>query len=83
MLPSVFEQLEQTSDAIDEGGERPSLSWLVLQSLTPILLFVVNQLKGCLWDSQAEFSKEKDTTAFRQYADACDRVKSFYQEQHG
>jgi len=42
----------------------------------------VNQLRGSLWDSEAEFSKDKDTTKFRQYAEACDRVKSFYQEQH-
>ncbi|KAF5357076.1 hypothetical protein D9756_006779 [Leucocoprinus leucothites] len=42
----------------------------------------VNQLKSRLWDSEAQFSKEKDTTTFRQYLDACDRVKHFYQEQH-
>ena len=43
----------------------------------------VNELKGMLWDSEVQFSKEKDTSAFRQYLDACDRVKLFYQEQHG
>ncbi|KAJ5747569.1 uncharacterized protein N7511_009265 [Penicillium nucicola] len=30
----------------------------------------------------SEFDKEKDKTNFRQYEDACDRVKNFYQEQH-
>lgn len=80
MKPSEFEQLEQTSDAVDEG-----------KTLSPILpahrylkhvMLIVNQLKGNLWDSEAEFSKDKDTTKFRQYAEACDRVKSFYLEQH-
>ncbi|THX32558.1 inositol oxygenase 1 [Aureobasidium pullulans] len=31
---------------------------------------------------QSEFDKEKDTTTFRQFEDACDRVKSFYAQQH-
>jgi inositol oxygenase len=32
--------------------------------------------------SQSEFDAEKDKTQFRQYEDACDRVKNFYLEQH-
>ena len=31
---------------------------------------------------QSKFDAEKDKTKFRQYDDACDRVKNFYQEQH-
>lgn len=31
---------------------------------------------------KAKFDAEKDKTQFRQYEDACDRVKSFYREQH-
>ncbi|PSK37265.1 hypothetical protein B9Z65_2007 [Elsinoe australis] len=31
---------------------------------------------------RAEFDKEKDTTTFRRFEDACDRVKSFYAQQH-
>ncbi|KAI9878037.1 MAG: hypothetical protein M1823_007015, partial [Watsoniomyces obsoletus] len=31
---------------------------------------------------QSQFDSEKDKTQFRQYADACDRVKNFYLEQH-
>ncbi|OJJ46651.1 hypothetical protein ASPZODRAFT_66253 [Penicilliopsis zonata CBS 506.65] len=31
---------------------------------------------------ESEFDKEKDKTQFRQYEDACDRVKNFYKEQH-
>ncbi|OLN81315.1 Inositol oxygenase 1 [Colletotrichum chlorophyti] len=30
----------------------------------------------------SKFDQEKDKTAFRQYEDACDRVKNFYKEQH-
>jgi inositol oxygenase len=31
---------------------------------------------------KSEFDKNKDKTQFRQYEDACDRVKNFYREQH-
>lgn len=31
---------------------------------------------------ESEFDKGKDTTTFRQFNDACDRVKSFYAQQH-
>lgn len=31
---------------------------------------------------QPEFDQDKDKTQFRQYEDACDRVKNFYKEQH-
>jgi inositol oxygenase len=34
------------------------------------------------FDSQSRFDTEKDKSAFRQYDDACDRVKTFYAEQH-
>ncbi len=36
-----------------------------------------------LWDDESEFDTEKDKARFRQYEDACDRVKNFYKEQHG
>lgn len=32
---------------------------------------------------ESAFDAEKDKTQFRQYEDACDRVKTFYKEQHG
>ena len=47
---------------------------------------VVNKLKGQVaaqWDEASRFDAEKDKTAFRQYEEACDRVKNFYREQHG
>ncbi len=47
----------------------------------------VNILKDRLkqkqeWDAKSKFDAEKDKTQFRQYEDACDRVKTFYKEQH-
>ena len=36
-----------------------------------------------LWDDESEFDANKDKAQFRQYEDACDRVKNFYKEQHG
>lgn len=34
------------------------------------------------FDSESQFDTEKDKQTFRQYEDACDRVKNFYKEQH-
>ncbi|TFY81901.1 hypothetical protein EWM64_g2104 [Hericium alpestre] len=45
----------------------------------------VNVLKLRLsdsWDETSKFDAEKDKTQFRQYEDACERVKNFYREQH-
>ncbi|KAH9942213.1 myo-inositol oxygenase [Epithele typhae] len=44
----------------------------------------VNKLKGQTnkWDEASKFDAEKDKATFRQYEDACDRVKNFYLEQH-
>ncbi|KAI0018661.1 DUF706-domain-containing protein [Xylariomycetidae sp. FL0641] len=47
----------------------------------------VNVLKDQLkeegkWDAKSKFDSAKDKTQFRQYEDACDRVKNFYREQH-
>lgn len=62
--------LEETSDAIDE-----------------VNVFKANMkkeqelLEKGLYE-ESEFDKSKDKTGFRQYEDACDRVKNFYKEQH-
>lgn len=43
----------------------------------------VNKLKAArAWDEGSKFDSEKDKTKFRQYEEACDRVKKFYKEQH-
>ena len=34
------------------------------------------------WAEQPTFDAEKDKTQFRRYEEACDRVKTFYREQH-
>jgi inositol oxygenase len=48
-----------------------------------ILLHPVNVLKGKIWSEKSEFDENKDKSSFRDYASACDRVKTFYREQHG
>ena len=58
--------LEELSDAIDNVN--------VLKDN------MKKQEKGLYEES--EFDKNKDKTKFRQYEDACDRVKNFYKEQH-
>ncbi|KAL1890876.1 hypothetical protein Sste5346_008017 [Sporothrix stenoceras] len=59
--------LEEMSDAIDE------VNVLKDQSLgTP----------PPAYNEGSKFDQEKDKTQFRQYDDACDRVKNFYREQH-
>lgn len=45
-----------------------------------VLKTAVTEEKGLYEES--EFDKSKDKTVFRQYEDACDRVKNFYKEQH-
>ena len=35
------------------------------------------------WDDDSHFDNGKEKTNFRQYDEACDRVKEFYREQHG
>ncbi|KAL4072379.1 hypothetical protein V8B97DRAFT_1917168 [Scleroderma yunnanense] len=42
----------------------------------------VNVLRGKLWQTQSEVEATKDKASFRQYDNACERVKSFYKEQH-
>ncbi|KAI0676207.1 myo-inositol oxygenase [Trametes maxima] len=45
----------------------------------------VNKLKGQVaaqWDEASKFDAKKDKNTFRQYEEACDRVKNFYREQH-
>jgi inositol oxygenase len=45
--------------------------------------FSVNVLKTKTWNDHSEFDAAKDKAQFRQYEDACERVKGFYKEQHG
>lgn len=58
-------------------------SVLFYQSTNHDAPLTVNVLKGKTWNDQSEFDVTKDKAQFRQYEDACDRVKNFYKEQHG
>ncbi|CAK7265186.1 hypothetical protein SEPCBS57363_001452 [Sporothrix epigloea] len=60
--------LENISDAIDEVN--------VLKDQDSNLNVVP------AYNDESCFDQEKDKTQFRQYDDACDRVKNFYREQH-
>jgi inositol oxygenase len=59
--------LEAVSDLVDEVNVIKGRPQL---SFTPA------------FDEQSQFDGQKDKAAFRQYEDACDRIKSFYKEQH-
>ncbi|KAI1079786.1 DUF706-domain-containing protein [Whalleya microplaca] len=62
--------------------ETPSRDGLQLED-TSDNIDAVNVLKDQgKYDSKSKFDSEKDKTQFRQYEEACDRVKNFYREQH-
>jgi len=74
MAPSAIEPVHSDRDG------------LALEDLSDDI-DAVNVLKDQLKKEKAmheksEFDAEKDKTQFRQYEDACDRVKNFYREQH-
>lgn len=78
MAPSAIEDsterdgraLERTSDNID------AVNVLKAQAKEHL------KAEGVLYDDASKFDAKKDKTQFRQYEDACDRVKNFYREQH-
>ena len=74
-------ELDAISDAVDNGVYLLRRSSARDATYRP--LSTVNVLKGKIWDSQSAFDSTKDKTTFRQYENACDRVKNFYKEQHG
>ena len=65
--------LEATSDAIDEVN--------VLKAALKVKNGTATQADVDTYE-QSQFDSQKDKTNFRQYEDACDRVKDFYHEQH-
>lgn len=66
-------ELEETSDAIDEVN--------VLKAAMKVKNGTATQEEVDMYE-QSQFDAEKDKTKFRNYEDACDRVKNFYREQH-
>lgn len=79
--------LESVSDAVDEGVYRSHAMRMAYALLNASECPIVNKWKGTAtnaeWTASSEFDAEKDKTTFRQYEDACERVKTFYREQHG
>ncbi|KAI9684929.1 MAG: hypothetical protein M1822_005578 [Bathelium mastoideum] len=65
--------LEETSDKIDEVN--------VLKATLNAKKAAVSE-QGKDIHEKSQFDAEKDKTQFRQYEEACDRVKNFYREQH-
>ena len=65
--------LEATSDDIDEVN--------VLKAALKVKQGTATQKEKDIYEN-SQFDAEKDKTQFRQYEDACDRVKDFYKEQH-
>ncbi|KAH8898913.1 inositol oxygenase 1 [Thozetella sp. PMI_491] len=64
--------LEATSDAIDNVN--------VLKAKAAAV--VAAEIDDSAYTDSSQFDANKDKGTFRQYEDACDRVKSFYREQH-
>lgn len=65
--------LEATSDAVDEVN--------VLKAGLRVKNGTATQEEKDIHE-QSQFDAEKDKTQFRNYDEACDRVKAFYREQH-
>ncbi|KAL4928762.1 uncharacterized protein BDV17DRAFT_281865 [Aspergillus undulatus] len=59
---------------------RPSIE-AVSDKIDAVNVSKANLQAKDLYD-ESEFDKEKDKTSFRQFEDACDRVKNFYSQQH-
>ena len=76
-------EFDEISDAVDEGWYSSPALQQDIKCLTHCLYLTVNVEMMKLWDDKSEFDAEKDKARFRQYDDACDRVKNFYKEQHG
>lgn len=66
-------ELEQTSDNIDAVNILKDQKKKAAQKKAD---------EEAAFNSMSEFDSAKDKTAFRNYEDACDRVKNFYKEQH-
>jgi inositol oxygenase len=72
--------------ALDTTSSFEHRDGLALESLSDDI-DAVNVLKDQIkkekaMNEKSEFDLEKDKTKFRQYEEACDRVKNFYREQH-
>ncbi|KAI1751343.1 DUF706-domain-containing protein [Xylaria castorea] len=68
---------------VDETIDRDGLELEATSDSIDSVNILKDQLKKQQeWDSKSKFDAEKDKNQFRQYEDACDRVRNFYKEQH-
>jgi len=65
--------LEATSDAVDEVN--------ILKAALRVKNGTATREEVDIYQ-KSQFDADKDKTQFRQYEEACDRVKNFYREQH-
>jgi inositol oxygenase len=70
-LPMDGNLLDQVSDMVDDVNILKGQAFLPAGSDSDVA-----------FDSSSQFDTDKDKTVFRQYEEACDRVKNFYAEQH-
>ena len=76
MAPSAIGTLPVRSDR--NGQDLENLS----DDIDAVNVLYANIKEKDSISTKPQFDTEKDKTQFRQYEEACDRVKSFYQEQH-
>src|SRR5438067_1953625 len=79
--------LEAMSDKIDavnvlkaKAGQAEAVAWRQQQQQADG--GCSDEKTAVKFDSASKFDSDKDKAQFRQYEDACDRVKAFYREQH-
>ncbi|KAH8819363.1 putative inositol oxygenase [Xylogone sp. PMI_703] len=70
------------SAAIAPHADRDGLALESLSDNIDTVNVLKSQMKEKGMLEQSEFDAEKDKAQFRQYEQACDRVKNFYREQH-
>jgi len=76
MAPSAVDPVSLYEDR--DGMTLENLS----DDIDAVNVMKANMKKEKAMHEKSEFDTEKDKTKFRQYEEACDRVKNFYREQH-
>lgn len=68
--------LEDLSDAIDK------VNVIKGQKKAAATTTTTAKEEAVVYNDESQFDQDKDKTQFRQYDDACERVRNFYREQH-
>ncbi|WRT68857.1 uncharacterized protein IL334_005838 [Kwoniella shivajii] len=74
-VKSRAKQMDEVSDKIDEVNLLKLKASMAAAGKTEEEISIE-------FDGESKFDSEKDKSTFRQYENACDRVKNFYAEQH-